>query len=221
MLVLLGYYPDTTVANVESSDEEQTLKIELPNSRNTQVMTEFIVEGHYMVVLHEIKKAAAKAALVTTDVMNALIRRAQMAGVHVTERSATGFRFAVPTYMERLITTNIRDEAPRQLMLEAFFSPVNARVPQIMPPPAALALMHSGFVEHVTRVLGTLPPGFLPVRLTSFVSVKATRCVDTEDEPLARAEDIDSVMEAVVAQKKEQEQKEQGLSCCRTRGRRT
>ena len=124
MLVLLGYYPDTTVANVESSDEEQTLKIELPNSRNTQVMTEFIVEGHYMVVLHETKKAAAKAALVTTDVMNALIRRAQMAGVRVTERSATGFRFAVPTYMERLITTSIRDEAPRQLMLEAFFSPV-------------------------------------------------------------------------------------------------
>ena len=194
-------------ANVESSDEEQTLKIELPNSRNTQVITEFIVEGHYMVVLHKTKKAAAKAALVTTDVMNALIRRAQMAGVRVTERSATGFRFAVPTYMERLITTNIRDEAPRQLMLEAFFSPVNARVP----PPAALALMHSGFVEHVTRVLGTLPPGFLPVRLTSFVSVKATRCVDTEDEPPARAEDIDSVMEAVVAQMKEQEQKEQEL----------
>ena len=71
--------------------------------------------------------------------------------------------------------------------------------------------MRTGFVEHVTRVLGTLPPGFLPVRLTSFVSVKATRCVDTEDEPPARAEDIDSVTEAMVAQMKEQEQKEQEL----------
>ena len=149
-----------------------------------------------------------------------------MAGVRMTERSATGFRFAVPTYMERLIITNIRDEAPHQLMLEAFFSPVNARVPHIMPPPAALALMRPGFMEHVISVVrSTLPPGFLlgltgthSVRpgsgmgLASLVPVKATRCVDTEDEPPARAEDIDSVMEAVVAQMKERELKEQGLT---------
>ena len=170
---------------------------------------------------HETKKAAAKAALVTTDVMNTLIRRAQMAGVRVTERSATGFRFAVPTYMERLIITNIRDKEPRQLMLEAFFSPANARTPQIMPPPAALALMRPGFLEHVKSVLNsTLPPDFLPglssfvpvkavEGLTPFVPVKATECVDTEDEPPARAEDVDSVMEAMAAQMKERELEEQ------------
>ena len=125
-----------------------------------------------MVVLHDTKKAAAKAALVSVNVMNTLINRAQLAGVRVTEHSVTGFRFAVPNYMERLILTNIRDRRPHQLMLEAFFSPENARVPQIMPPPAALDLMRPGFLEQVTRMLDKLPPGFLPGRLTGTHSVR-------------------------------------------------
>ena len=149
-----------------SSSEEEMPKIELPNSRNALVLSEFIVESNGLVMFYETKKAAAEAALISPNVLNTLIRRAQAAGVRVTERSVTGFRFAVPTYMERLIITNIRDERPRQLMLEAFFSPENARVPQIMPPPAALALMRPGFLEHVKSLLeSTLPPGFLPERL--------------------------------------------------------
>ena len=138
--------------------------IELPNSRNMPVMTEFITaEGNGLVTLHETKKEAAKAALISLGVLTTLIHKAMAAGVRVTERCATGFRFAVPTYMERLVIINIRDWKPRQLMLEASFLPENARTHQIMPPPAALALMRPGFLEHMKSLVETtLPPGFFP-----------------------------------------------------------
>ena len=183
--------------------------IELPNSRNMPVMTEFITaEGSGLVTLHETKKEAAGAALISLGVLTTLIHKAMAAGVRVTERCATGFRFAVPTYMERLVLINIHDRRPRQLMLEAFFMPENARTKQIMPPPAALALMRPGFLECMKRLVETtLPPGFLP-GLSSFVPDKALKTVPSagskdkhsescEDEPPARSEDVDSILEAV------------------------
>ena len=141
--------------------------IELPNSRNMPVMTEFITaEGNGLVTLHETKKEAAGAALISLGVLTTLIHKAMVAGVRVTERCATGFRFAVPTYMERLVIINIHDWKPRQLMLEAFFMPENAQTKQIMPPPAALALMRPGFLERMKSLVETtLPPGFFPERL--------------------------------------------------------
>ena len=202
-----------------SSSEEKMPSIELPNSRNMPVMTEFITaEGNGLVTLH----------------------KAMAAVVRVTERCATGFRFAVPTYMERLVIINIRDRKPRQLMLEAFFMPENARTKQIMPPPAALALMRPGFLERMKRLVETtLPPGFFPEWLVlpptllrrpeeslsaSVLSAgskgeHSVSCEDespavtkdeppacNEDEPPACPEDVDSILEAV------ERELEQGLS---------
>ena len=180
-----------------SSDEDERPRIELPNSRNTSMVSEFVTaEGNGVVVLHKTKKAAAEATLISIGALNTLIRKAQAAGVRVTDKCETGFRFAVPTYMERLMIINIRDKEPQQLMLEAFFLPENIRAPQIMPPPAALALMRPGFLEHVKSLLETtLPPGFLPERLVLPPILRRPAVV--EDEPPACPEDVDSVLEAV------------------------
>ena len=147
-----------------SSDEEEKKghSIRVPLVREATLVSEFITEGHGVVKLHDTKKAAAEATLISPSTLNTLIRRAQAAGVRVTDRCATGFRFAVPTYMERLMIVNIKDKRPQQLMLEAFFLPENIRVPEIMPPPAALALMSPEFLKYVKGVMEkNLYPGLL------------------------------------------------------------
>ena len=190
-----------------SSDEDERMpSIELPNSRNMPVMTEFVTaEGNGMITLHETKKAAAAAAMITLGVLSTLIHKAMAAGVRVTERCKTGFRFAVPTYMERLVLINIDEWRPRQLMLEAFFLPENAQAKQIMPPPAALALMHPDFLARMKRVIETtLPAGFFPERLV-LPPTLLRRPAETKDEPPAcpeeeppaRTEDVDSILEEV------------------------